>query len=81
MPELKSCPRCSVPIPIAAPAGLCPTCLLRLGLENTPQPDDTPRTLDPDSTGHHPAEPTGASTVDPPAFRHERPVVAGVLAH
>ena len=60
MPDLKSCPQCSCPIPAAAPAGLCPTCLLRLGLENTPRPDDTPRTDE--ATGH--LQQSGTTTAD-----------------
>ncbi len=64
MPELKSCPQCSSAIPAAAPAGLCPTCLLGLAMEPTPRPDETPRTPDPDSTGLHQAEPTNATTAE-----------------
>src|SRR4051812_16104223 len=32
MPANDRCPKCGAPRPAAAPAGLCPRCLLRLGL-------------------------------------------------
>src|SRR5262249_37155851 len=64
MPDLKSCDQCSQPLPVDAPGGLCPTCLVRLGLGNTPRPDEPPRTPDPDSTGLHQAEHTNATTAE-----------------
>jgi hypothetical protein len=64
VPELKSCPQCSGAIPVAAPAGLCPTCLLRLAVVATPRPDETPQRPDPDSTGLHQPEPTNATTAE-----------------
>lgn len=43
MPDLLVCSRCGQPVPVGAPAGQCPACLLRLGLF-LPNPDDTPPT-------------------------------------
>jgi predicted Ser/Thr protein kinase len=64
VPEVLSCPQCSSAIPAAAPAGLCPTCLLKLPLVPA-EPDAAPRPPDPDSTGDHvPAESTHATTAD-----------------
>ena len=63
MIALKSCPQCSGGIPVAAPEGLCPTCLLRLAAVGTPRPDETPRS-GLDSTGFHHPEPTNATTAE-----------------
>jgi len=62
--EVNSCPQCSCAIPVAAPAGQCPSCLSRLALVATPRPDETPRTSDPNSTGLHEPEATDASTAE-----------------
>ncbi len=64
MIALKSCPQCSGGIPVAAPEGLCPTCLLRLAAVGTPRPDETPRSQGLDSTGFHHPEPTNATTAE-----------------
>ncbi len=64
MIALKSCPQCSGGIPVAAPEGLCPTCLLRLAAVGTPRPDETPRSQGLDSTGFHRPEPTNATTAE-----------------
>ena len=64
MIALKSCPKCSSDIPVAAPAGLCPTCLLRLAEIGTPRPEETPRSPGLDSTGLHQPEPTNATTAE-----------------
>ncbi len=34
MAESKTCPRCQAPLPAGAPEGLCPACLLKMGLES-----------------------------------------------
>lgn len=66
MPELKSCPQCSAAIPVAAPGGLCPTCLSRLAVVATPRPDETPRAPDPNLTGPYQPEPLNATTAEQP---------------
>ena len=33
MTEVSRCPHCSEPLPVDGPAGVCPACVLRLGLE------------------------------------------------
>jgi serine/threonine-protein kinase len=64
VPELRYCLQCSQAIPADAPAGMCPACLLRLGLQNTPRTQETPLTPDPNSTGDHSPEPTNATTAE-----------------
>lgn len=46
MTDLKYCPQCQVPLPADAPAGLCPRCLMRRGLETTMGPGK-PRSVSP----------------------------------
>jgi WD40 repeat protein/tetratricopeptide (TPR) repeat protein/tRNA A-37 threonylcarbamoyl transferase component Bud32 len=36
MAELRACPQCGAELPADAPEGLCPQCLLKLGLESEP---------------------------------------------
>ncbi|MBV9124433.1 MAG: protein kinase, partial [Planctomycetes bacterium] len=36
------CPECGTPIPAGSPAGLCPKCLLKAGLESQPAVDPSP---------------------------------------
>ena len=64
MPQLLDCPECGSPIPLTAPGGLCPSCLLQLALETDRRQGETPLTADPDSTGRHDAEPTGNTTAE-----------------
>ena len=33
MTEVSRCPHCGEPLPVDGPAGVCPACVLRLGLE------------------------------------------------
>ena len=59
MPELVLCPQCGGSVPASAPAGLCPVCLLRLGLGGTDRPAET---SDPDRTVDHPDPGPGTTT-------------------
>ncbi|MBC7855827.1 MAG: serine/threonine protein kinase [Pirellulaceae bacterium] len=42
MTEQPHCPKCGTPLPAHAPAGLCPQCLIRAGLESELQPQSGP---------------------------------------
>ena len=46
MPAVLSCPQCNLPLPLDAPHGLCPACLVRAGLGGDPgltgDPDPDP---------------------------------------
>ncbi len=65
MSELKTCPKCGSELAANAPSGICPKCLMRVGLElaeEYEQPtDDAPKTCprngfvppDPDSLSPH----------------------------
>lgn len=64
MPELIVCPRCGGSVPASAPAGLCPACLLGLGLHSTGRPADTPAD-DPDRTAARPATDPSLLTTNP----------------
>ncbi len=51
MAEHERCPRCGCELPINAPQGLCPACLLQQGLESEGSaPPPRPRPPDPDPT-------------------------------
>ncbi len=39
--ETRKCPKCSDPLPPDAPQGLCPKCLMKLGLPSDLSPDET----------------------------------------
>jgi serine/threonine protein kinase len=56
MPERKRCPKCQSEIPVGAPEGLCPSCLLQAGL----QPNT--REAEPKTAAY---TPTGAGFVPP----------------
>src|SRR5690349_13537713 len=36
MPEIRRCPQCGAELPADAPEGVCPSCLLEMGLESAP---------------------------------------------
>lgn len=40
MSNSQICPECGAEIPVSAPAGLCPACLLQAGFDSQPQMDD-----------------------------------------
>lgn len=42
MSEPRACPHCGAPLPVDAPDGLCPKCLMQLGFESLtgPAPND-----------------------------------------
>ena len=42
MTEQPHCPKCGIPLPADAPAGLCPKCLVQAGLESEPRPHPMP---------------------------------------
>src|SRR5262249_3667917 len=64
MPDLKSCDQCSQPLPVDAPGGLCPTCLVRLGPGNTPPPTETPRPPHPGPPARRQPEHPNATTAE-----------------
>ena len=38
MPETKTCPKCGAELPVNAPSGICPRCLMQAGLESEQDP-------------------------------------------
>jgi hypothetical protein len=76
MAEARLCPQCGAELPVDAPAGLCPRCLLQQGIRKdsgTPSslandPTLVPRTTDP--IGRAPMSATSAIT----SYRKKSPV-------
>jgi serine/threonine protein kinase len=92
MAERERCPNCGSELPVNAPQGLCPACLLRQGLDaeapdtasGPPLPGAVTAAIDPGATGPPPAidegatGPPGAATLARSPSPHDLPTDVGL---